>query len=225
MKSDMERLLAEAKCRGDDTNLFSEEHWFRKRISFAKGVAAARDKCDHCPVRWECLKIEMAYEHGLAEAHRALVYAGMTASQRYSLEKRGVALDCPSCGEQFDPIQLRIGDLECAFCSYKAEMEALPDRGDEWVPRHTLLAGAVLTWLIDNVSADDEVPSASKMAKIVNARVNDMRRVYEALQVDQILVRTGDGVLRRQAVAASAKGWTPKHLRVRYSHAPRQINH
>lgn len=215
MKSDIERLIKHAKCGGLSTQQFFEDCWFHNEIPFTDALNEARAVCDGCPVRWECLKVALASEAGTAETHRAGVYAGMTASQRYSLERRKAPTSCPECGEAFDPIQLRVGDLECPFCTFKAEMEAIPDRGDDWAPRHTLLATAVLTWLIDNVDAGEEVPTVGKLARIVNARVNDLRRVYSALADDHIIVRISGNRLVRHASAASAVGWVPAHLRIR----------
>lgn len=185
-------IAEDAACKGKPPRWFFEDLWLDSRVSFTKGLTRARSYCNVCPVRGACLAMEMRYEVGMAESHRAGIYGGLTPAQRYSLEKRGMDYS------NVDPIDLQ---------------DMIPDRGDEWAERHTILAREVIAWLVENCEPGAEVPSASKMSRTLTARVGDMRRIYEALRADQILRRTNEGILIRQATAASSRNWLPIHLR------------
>lgn len=184
--------MKNALCNGTNTDIFFEDRWADKRIPFTKGLEKARTFCDACPVRRECLAAEMEYEKGMLWTHRAGIYGGLTPAQRFSLEKRGTDYS------EADPVELR---------------RSIPDRGDQWEERHTALARDIITWLVEHTPEGLEVPSAAKLSRILGSRVNDVRRVYQALQEDQIIVRTEGGALIRRAHAASARKYLPPHLR------------
>lgn len=211
MKVNLKHLIEHASCKEMRPGVFFEDVWFRERRPYTEALAKARTSCDACVVRWECLDMEMAAEHGIIDTHRSGVFGGFTAQQRHSLEKRGASLHC-ECGEAYDPVQLRAGDLDCQFCGRKGYMAPIPDRGDGWTQRHTKMAQDVIAWLVENVEPNAEAPTSAKLARTLSIRVNDLRRVYDALQDDHILVRT-DGVLVRKAAAASSKNYLPPHLR------------
>lgn len=106
-------------CEGEDVELFFDP----------VDPSRAREICDRCTARRECLAAEASYETGTPKAHRFGVYGGMTPQQRYTLERRGTELRCP-CGELRDPIDLRAGELCCARCTVRGEMAPIPDNGD-----------------------------------------------------------------------------------------------
>lgn len=212
MKVDLKHLIEHASCKDMRAGVFFEDVWLRERRPYTEALTKARTTCDSCPVRWECLDMEMSAEHGMSDMYRSGVFGGFTASQRHSLEKRGASLTCP-CGEAYDPVQLRAGDLDCQFCGRTGYMAPIPNRGDSWTARHTKMAQDVIAWLVENVEPDAEAPSAAKLAIAMKIRVNDLRRVYESLAADHILVRTDEGVLVRKATAASTRNWLPLHLR------------
>lgn len=206
-------LSKEAACNGRPTWKFFEDSWFQRKIPYNVGLAGAREDCDICPVRGACLEMEMEAEKGAAIDHRAGVFGGMTPQQRYSLERRGVEVFCSVCGKHRDPVKIRDGDLSCEHCGIEGEMEPVPDRGDDWTPRHTEMARTVIAWLVDNIEVDGEVPTNGRMARQLGLRVNDMRRVYAALEADQILENV-EGAIVRRGLYASARGWVPRHLRL-----------
>lgn len=92
--------------------------------------AKPRRLCDGCSVRRECLADEMTYEAGQILGLRHGMYGGLNPAQRYSLERRGTPLRC-LCGELYDPIDLRAGELVCARCSTAGYMEPLTETGDK----------------------------------------------------------------------------------------------
>lgn len=184
--------MKNALCNGADPDIFFEDAWTRKHIPFNKALEKARGFCDNCPVRSKCLTDEMDYEKGALPSHRAGVYGGMTPHQRHSLEKRGTRY------VEADPVDLR---------------RNIPDRGDQWEERHTALAREIITWLVEHTPEGMEVPSATKLSRILGGRLNDVRRVYQALQEDQIIVRTDKGSLVRKSSATATKKYLPKHLR------------
>ena len=210
--NDLKRILEHAACRDMRPAVFFEDQWFKERRPYTEALAKARTHCDGCPVRWECLDMEMSAEHKMAEHHRAGVFGGLTAQQRHALERRGASLHC-QCGEAYDPVQLRTGDLSCQFCGRTGYMAPIPDRGDGWTQRHTALAQDIIAWLVENVEPEAEAPTAAKLARTLSVRVNDLRRVFESLLADHILVRADTGALIRKASASSAKAWLPPHLR------------
>lgn len=184
--------LSSALCNGADSSIWFEDRWADKRIPFTKGLEKARTFCDACPVRRDCLAQEMEYEKGAMAQHRAGVYAGFTPAQRHSLEKRGT--DYVGA----DPVEVR---------------RNIPDRGDQWEERHTDLARSIITWLVEHTPEGMEIPSAAKLSRILGSRVNDVRRVYDALKEDRVIVRTDTGVLVRRAAGTSSKKYLPPHLR------------
>lgn len=206
-------LSKEAVCNGRPTWKFFEDSWFQRKIPYNEGLSGAREDCDVCPVRGACLAMEMEAEQGAAIDHRAGVFGGMTPQQRYSLERRGQEPRCTLCDALRDPVKLRNGDLSCAACGVQGEMLPIPDRGDEWTPRHTEMARSVIAWLVENVQVDGEVPTNGRLARQLGLRVNDMRRVYEALEADQILENV-EGTIVRRGLYSSARGWVPRHLRI-----------
>jgi hypothetical protein len=207
----MDNLVTEAACNEQPTELFFEDDWFKAHIAYSVALPKAREFCDGCPVRVACLAMEADAEHGNADHHRAGIFAGMTPHQRYSLETRGVGLSCPTCDDKYDPVLLRKGDLSCS-CGPK-HMPPIPDRGDQWMLRHTDLAHNTIAWLVENIEPDCEAPTADKLARKMDVRVKDLRRVYQALLDDQLLELV-NGKLVRRADATAARGWVPPHLRV-----------
>lgn len=208
----MENLVKEAACHGQPLGLFFESDWFKYGIAYSVALPKAREFCDDCPVRAACLAMAADAEFNNADQHRAGIFGSMTPHQRYSLEKRGVGLSCSTCGEKYDPVLLRKGDLSCS-CGPK-HMPLIPDRGDQWTPRHTDLAQNTIAWLVESIEPDAEAPMAAKLARKMGVRVNDLRRVYVALLEDRILEETIDGKLVRRTSASASQGWLPPHLRV-----------
>lgn len=184
--------MKDALCNGCNPDIFMEDSWARKGLKFTRSLEKARGFCDSCPVRIKCLAMEMKAEAGQPADHRIGIFGGMTGLQRHSLEKRGTDY----AGQ--DPVDLR---------------KDIPDRGDGWAERHTTLARNVITWLVENVEPNAEAPTAAKLSRTMSARVVDMRRVFAALQEDQILTRNSSGALIRKAAQQSAKSWLPRHLR------------
>lgn len=202
-------IASQAACRGKPTAWFFEGEW---ELSYTKGMARARVLCDDCPVSAACLDLAMEHEARSAETHRFGIFGGMTPHQRFSLERRGQEVACPVCSELRDPVLLRDGDLSCINCGYSGEMAPIPNRGDQWTPRHTTLAEEVIAWMVENVEPDGEVLSAAKLSRKMSVRVNDMRRVYEALIADHVMELVGTKLLRR--ATGATRGWIPPHLRV-----------
>lgn len=199
-------LVKEAVCNGRPTWKFFEDSWFQRKIPYNVGLAGAREDCGVCPVRTACLEMEMEAEHGAAIDHRAGVFGGLTPQQRYSLERREVDW------RGADP-----KDLVQGFLPDGSRMAPIPDRGDDWTPRHTEMARTVIAWLVDNIEVDGEVPTNGRLGRQLGLRINDMRRVYEALEADQILENV-EGKLVRRGLYGSARGWVPAHLRFTPSH-------
>lgn len=116
-----------ARCDG-------QGHHFFAPLDDDEGVlpfdpTKARELCDICDERRECLDAEMRYEAGTIEELRFGIYAGFTGPQRYALERRGDSWLC-TCGELRDPIDLRAGLLLCAVCDRCGKTSPLPDDGD-----------------------------------------------------------------------------------------------
>lgn len=195
-------IRKEAACDGRPTWRFFEDSWHQMKIPYADGLAWAREDCDTCQVRGACLAMEMELEQGAAIDHRAGVFGGMTPQQRYSLERREVDW----AGS--DPTLLRQGIL-----ANGSSMAPIPDRGDAWTPRHTAMAQDVIAWLVENVQVDGEVPTSGRLARQLGLRVGDLRRIYEALEADQLLENV-DGTIVRRVQYRSASGWVPPHLRI-----------
>jgi hypothetical protein len=159
---------------------------------FHVALQIARDYCDNCPVRHQCLVDCMKHEGNDSAEYRAGIYAGLTPQQRHSLHKRGADFD--------DPRDLRKGKL------------AIPDRGDLWIERHTKLARMTIQWLMWNIEVGAEVPAALVVSRAMKVGVKDLRRVFQALKEDHVLKRI-NGVLVYNAEVASVDRWLPKHLR------------
>lgn len=192
-----------ALCNGCNPDIWFEDAWASKRLVFTKSLEKARTFCDACPVRVACLAAEMKAEAGMPCDHRIGVFGGLTGAQRHSLEKRGTDY------AGVDPVVLRAD---------------IPDRGDAWAERHTTLARNVIAWLVENVEPGAEAPTAAKLSRAMSARIVDMRRVFVALQEDQILQRDDAGMLVRKAVHQSAKNWLPRFLRGGKVNAPTKPN-
>lgn len=197
----MKSLVKEAACNGRPTWKFFEDAWFARKIPYKVALLAAREDCVICPVRVACLEMAMDAEQGAAIDHRAGVFGGFTPQMRYSLERRDVEW------HGGDPTVLAQG-----FLPDGSRMAPIPDRGDDWTPRHTEMARTVIAFLVDNIEVDGEVPTNGRLARQLGLRVNDMRRVYEALEADQILENV-EGKLVRRGLYGSARGWVPPHLR------------
>lgn len=174
-------------------------------------LSNARDFCDTCPVRWACLEQCCKVEGTESLDHRAGIFGGMTPQQRHSLAKRGQPLRCSDCGELFDPVPLRDGILECG-CATRTNGAPIPDRGDQWTERHTKLARITIDWMADNVEVGGSMPDALKLSRTLKVGVKDLRRVYQALIEDHVLIKN-KGLLRRRNGNFSTKQWTPRHLR------------
>jgi hypothetical protein len=179
-------------------------------VPVSTAYANARDFCDCCPVRRGCLEVEMKLEGSEGLDHRYGIFAGLTPAQRHSLFKRGTALKCAECGESYDPVDLRQGQLSCSCGTLTTA--PIPDRGDQWTDRHTKLARITIAWISDNVAMGGEMPDALALSRKLKVGVKDLRRVYHALIEDHVLLK-GKGIIRRRHVSASAKQWTPVHLR------------
>ena len=200
-------------CAGQPASLFFEDLW--TDVPYTVALANAREEfCDTCPVRVECLKAEVASEGNTSVEHRAGIYAGFTPRQRHALSKRGQSLNCTECGDDYDPTLVRQGTLVCSCGT--AHVAPIPDRGDQWTDRHTKLARIAIGWLSDNVEVGGEVPDPLALSRQLKVQVKDLRRVYTALLEDHVILKLRGKLVRRKS-AASAKHWTPPHLRV--SHA------
>lgn len=181
-----------------------------ERTPYTAALSRARSYCDSCPVRGACLAMAMDAEKTDGLDYRAGIFAGMTPQQRHSLWKRGQSLRCEECGVRYDPTLLRQGTLHCA-CPTDKHIAPLPDRGDQWTDRHTKLARMTIVWLSENVEVGGNVPDALTLSRKLKVSVKDLRRVYQALIEDHVILKQ-KGLLRRRKSAASAN-WTPPHLR------------
>lgn len=198
--------MAKALCADQPLSVFFDFDQVPVSVAYAN----ARDFCDCCPVRRACLDTAMKIEVNDGLDYRAGIFAGLTPAQRHSLQKRGTPLFCDTCDEMYDPVGLREGRLECR-CGTKT-VAPLPDRGDQWTERHTKLARMTIGWMADNIEMGADMPDALALSRTLKVGVKDLRRVYHALIEDHVLLKNA-GKLRRRHVAASAKHWTPLHLR------------
>jgi hypothetical protein len=209
----MKNSFKERACKDESSRTFFPDTWQDDKIPFTLGLGRARNICSGCPVRAACLAMEMEAEASASIDHRFGIFGGFTPQQRYSLEKRGQGVECTLCGALRDPNELRAGQLTCRSCGVQGEMLPLPDHGDQWTDRHTKMAETVIAWLVENVEPDGLAPTSAQLSRKLSLRVNDMRRVYAALEADQILEATEAGIVRR-ATASATKGWAPRHLRI-----------
>ena len=74
-----------AACLGKPTGMFFPERGFNP------GLADVIELCGWCPVRAQCLADAMAEERGVASGYRHGVRGGLTAHQRYELDRQRVA--------------------------------------------------------------------------------------------------------------------------------------
>lgn len=211
-------MVAKAACADQPLEIFFPE----EELPVALAYANARDFCDTCPVRWACLEQCCKIEGTESLDHRAGIFAGMTPAQRHSLAKRGQALACPNCGDSYDPVDLRNGTISCHCGTAKAT--PIPDRGDQWTDRHTKLARIVIDWLGENVEPGETVPDALKLSRTLKVGVKDLRRVYQALIEDHVIIKR-KGIIRRRNATSSAKLWTPRHLRGSVSSPTKRTKH
>lgn len=208
--------MKDAQCKGRPHRIFYEDIWPNPEVTLMPDVKAlerAREHfCSRCPVRPECFVLAMDAEKRETVFQRSGLYGGLTPHQRHSLEKRGVDARC-ICGAPRDPDDLRQGKIRCnEACGINNEtMPTLPDRGDEWMGRHTILAQKVVAWLVENIPLDNPIPTPSRLSKTLSARVSDMRRVYSALLADGSIANE-DGVLVRRS-CGTVNNWLPPHLR------------
>jgi hypothetical protein len=210
----MSPTKVEAACADAPLAVFYEDLW---EASYTLALTEARDVyCDNCPVRKACLKQACELEKGETAENRAGIFAGFTPQQRHALGKRGQSLSCAECGQAYDPTELRTGTLRCR-CG-KRDIAPIPDRGDQWTPRHTKLARMTISWLSEHVEVGGDVPAPLALSRQLKVGVKDLRRVYRALVEDHVLLKDDDEGYRRRKSAASAKRWTPPHLRVDLSH-------
>lgn len=201
-------MTGRALCADQPTAVFFDfEH-----VPVSVAYANARDFCDCCPVRRSCLKqcMEIEAKDNVGLDYRAGIFAGMTPAQRYALHKRGTPLECPDCGEGYDPVDMREGKQVCSCGT--TSTAPIPDRGDQWTDRHTKLARITIGWMSENIEQGADMPDALTLSRTLKVGVKDLRRVYQALIEDHVLLKT-KGKLRRRHVSASAKQWTPPHLR------------
>lgn len=189
----------DALCRGATDAFYDEEH-----------PEHARESCDRCPVRTQCLADALRYEKGADATRRYGVWAGLTPAQRVSAERRG-AVVCPVCGAGLDPTLVRAGVVRCPSDVRHTDriMSVIPDEGDDWSKRHLVLARRVLRSLEDGTR-----PSRPRsLAALWKVKEADMRRVYEALVNDGTLASDGHGNYSRTHAAAKidAATWEPAH--------------
>ena len=71
--------MAEAACRGMDTNFF-----FPERGNNEHTIAQAKRVCEGCPVRQPCLEYALAY----SGQHDAGIWAGTTEKERRRLRRQ-----------------------------------------------------------------------------------------------------------------------------------------
>lgn len=202
-----------AACRGADPELFFS-------VSFADGrdvwpssrphAAVADRYCDCCPVRRECLAAALLEEDTAPMSNRFGLRAGLTPAQRYSVHKRNAA-DCPECGCAIDPLCFRTGRLTCSVCNWHRNVQPVPEEGDEWQERHTILADRVLDWLVRNSYPNEQLPSPHALAKLLDVRKADVGRVYEAFLFSKTIRRQGVHYVRL-ATDAQLAAWAPPHL-------------
>jgi Transcription factor WhiB len=202
-------------CLGSDTDLF-----FEGALRNGQDVRARREHvevsakfCDVCPVRRECLAHALIEEATSPMKHRYGLRGCLTPAQRYSVTKRGGA-DCPECGTPFDPIMFRTGVLKCDRCGLVRRVQAIPDDGDDWQDRHTLLAVRILDYFIEHHSVRGgaaQLPSPHWLAKKLDVRKADVGRVYDSFVYDTTIEKRG-AIYWLQATKDELRVWTPPHF-------------
>jgi len=199
----------DAACKGKSTDIFYDDIWPATGGFLGEKVAVARKVCEGCPVRRACLATALEDEKDEPLKRRFGLRAGLTPSQRHSLVLRGT-VGC-DCGRMYDPLLHAHRALSCDACGKVRRNEPLGDRGDAWAGRHSTLSKQVVKWLIENSEPGDVVPSPTKLAAIMEARPQDVQRIYRALTADGTLVK-GREKYRRKARAGALAAWVPPHL-------------
>ena len=200
-------------CTGSDTELFytgSLRNGQEPLEGNPHRIVAARF-CDACSARVGCLDGALAQEGTVPMRHRFGLRAGLTPAQRYSVYKRDHAT-CPDCGATWDPIQHRTGILICNGCGTFIRVQAIPDAGDEWQDRHTLLAARLVEFLLEESARFSfHLPSVPQLAKKFSVRKGDVGRVFAALEYDGTIER--DGLHHNlMATTLELRHWKPPHL-------------
>jgi hypothetical protein len=67
-----------AACRSEDPDIFFS----------SKSVGLARQTCQGCPVRMECLESALVREAAVAKESRTGIVAGLTGAQRWAIDKQ-----------------------------------------------------------------------------------------------------------------------------------------
>ena len=68
-----------AACRGTGTNIFFAD------AQNKRGIREARQICDDCPVRRECLEAALAAEEGTGKSSRFGIHGGLTGPERHEV--------------------------------------------------------------------------------------------------------------------------------------------
>lgn len=175
-------------------------------------LEVARAFCRCCPARRQCYELTLRYEGVSAERDRHGVWAYLTPAQRKSLQQRGKS-HC-SCGVVRDPLQLIRGVLRCPVgCGAPEErMPPVHDNGDDWTPRHTDLAHEVVLWLVEKIEVGGVVPPPGTLARYLEQRPNDMRRIFQSLLADGVISREDGRTYHREAPRSVMRSWVPSHL-------------
>lgn len=200
-----------AACIGKGTRMFFDDIWPSKGGTDKAALGIAREVCDTCSVRQSCMLEELAVEGNTASQFRYGLRAGLTPAQRASLRRR------PFDVRLIDPTTLRSGDLKAMDGTPIGTTDPLPDRGDDWLPRHDVLAKRVVAFMVENISVGDTMPSAVGLAKILGARKADVMRVYVALADDGTLVvhpGRNRAVFIRQSRLGAVKRWYAPHQKI-----------
>ena len=167
-----------AACGNMPTRIFFDDIWQITSGTNKAALAAARAICDPCPVRRECLVEELAVEDDAAPKFRFGLRAGLTPAQRASLRRLDVDYS------RIDPVTIRSGNLATMTGESLGKVQALPDQGNDWLPRHELLAKRVIAFMTEHIAIGTDMPSASGLAKTLGVRKADVRRVYFAMADD-----------------------------------------
>lgn len=200
-----------AACVDTSTSVFFEDIWRPTGGMSKAALAVARKMCDNCPVRQQCLVEELQIEGNTAPQFRFGLRGGLTPAQRSSLRRR------PIDPTQVDPVSIRTGNLVTMSGKSVGTGAPLPDQGDDWLPRHDLLAKRVVAYMVESVPLGSDMPSAAGLAKKLGARKGDVMRVYVALVEDGTVVPRDDRkfpVFVRKGRVGSVKRWYAPHLKV-----------
>lgn len=178
--------LQRALCRG-------------KRTWYDDGEAdpeLVRPICDRCPVRARCLAEALDFEAGVAISGRFGVWAGLTAAQRISVEKRN-AVTCPVCSTPFDPRLVRSGVVRCPADPSHCDrvLEAIPDLGDQFSRRQLQLARRIASESLVGAS----VPRPHVLAARWGVPLADVQRAVASLVLEGTLAPRGRGHYVRTA--------------------------